>query len=99
MPFIPNPDFLRELAEEPGYRDALRQQAEGVRSQVRLIAPIESGDYRDSIVVTEDEQGVYVGSTDFAAHIVEWGSANNPPYAPLRRGVTGAGLRLREEPK
>lgn len=35
-----------------------------------------------------------VGNTDIAAHLIEYGSKNNPPYAPLRRGVTAAGLRF-----
>lgn len=40
-----------------------------------------------------------VATTDFAGHMVEWGSANNPPYAVLRRATRAAGLTLREAPK
>lgn len=32
-------------------------------------------------------------------HVVEYGSANNQPYAPMRRGVQEAGLRIRSESK
>lgn len=40
-----------------------------------------------------------VATTDFAGHLVEWGSANNKPYAVLRRATRTAGLRLVEDPK
>lgn len=40
-----------------------------------------------------------VATTDFAGHMVEWGSVNNAPYAVLRRAARSAGLRLREVPK
>jgi hypothetical protein len=29
------------------------------------------------------------------AHLVEWGSANNPAYAPIRRAVRSSGLRYK----
>lgn len=29
--------------------------------------------------------------------ILEYGSINNPPYAPLRRGIEGAGLQLTDD--
>lgn len=35
-----------------------------------------------------------VYSTDFAAHIVEFGSINNPAYAPFRRACAALGLKL-----
>lgn len=28
-----------------------------------------------------------VGNVDFAAHIVEWGSVNNPAYRPMRQTI------------
>jgi hypothetical protein len=36
-----------------------------------------------------------VHSTDVAAHIIEFGSANNPAYAPFRKAASALGLRLR----
>lgn len=36
-----------------------------------------------------------VYSTDFAAHIVEYGSINNPAYAPFRRACAALGLTLK----
>lgn len=40
-----------------------------------------------------------VYSTDPFAHLVEFGSIHNPPYAPLRRAVMRLGLKLRLYPK
>lgn len=36
-----------------------------------------------------------VYSTDFAAHIVEYGSINNPAYSPFRRAAAALGLHLK----
>lgn len=100
MVFIPNPNFLKELGEQDEYRAALQEQAEGAKSEIEAIAPRgETGDYSRSIIVVDDGHSVTVGSADPFAHLVEWGSANNPPYAPLRRGTRAAGLRLEEEKK
>lgn len=48
---------------------------------------------------TENPARYAVATTDFAGHMVEWGSKNNPPYAVLRRAARAAGLKLREVPK
>ena len=55
--------------------------------------------FSKSIVKNPVEKGpngprVTVHSTDFAAHIVEFGSINNVAYAPFRRAVASLGLRL-----
>jgi len=98
--FRPNPRFLTELMQEPEAPAALVEQAEAAKSAIESVAPVGStGDYADSIEVVQEGEIVTVGSMDPFAHLVEWGSANNPPYAPLRRGVLGAGLRFEEQPK
>lgn len=38
-------------------------------------------------------------NTDFAAHWIEWGSQNNPAYAPMRRAALSLGLRFTPAPK
>lgn len=40
-----------------------------------------------------------VFSTDIAAHMIEFGSVNNPPYAPLRNGVESTGLFVTDRGK
>lgn len=53
----------------------------------------------DALEVELDEDGVRLVNTDHGGHLTEWGSAKNPPKAPLRRAVREAGLRLQEHDK
>lgn len=97
--FKPNPRFREEMAKDPHYRPGLREHGEHVKTAVQTVAPHTHGDYAESIEVVEDNGEVFVNSTDPFAHLIEFGSVNNPPYAPLRRGVRAAGLSLKEDPK
>lgn len=53
-----------------------------------------SGQAHRSVRVDRDGDTVRILSTDPFWHLIEWGSVNNPAYAPLRRGARAAGLRL-----
>jgi hypothetical protein len=95
-----------ELSKTPEMRAALRLAAAAVRDlaeqyerQVKAPWMPPKGNRGQTMTVTEDADGVYVGNTDHLAGIVEWGSKNNPPHAPLRRAVRAAGLALVESPK
>ena len=95
-----NPQLLRQLRKHPGVRVARRAAAEAVKRKVQAVAPRGgTGDYAGSVRVYDDGDDIGVETTDFAGHIIEFGSVNNPPYAPLRRGARAAGLRLEEQPK
>lgn len=97
--FKPDKRLAQRLAHQREVKDALRPFAERVKAEAEHASPIgESGDYISFFVITETPTKLRVGNTDFAAHLVEWGSVNNPPYAPLRRGARAAGLRLDEHP-
>jgi hypothetical protein len=39
---------------------------------------------------------VYVVLTEHGGHLMEYGSKNNPPHAPLRKGVMAAGMDVQE---
>ncbi len=97
MTFELNPDFLEEVAAEPGVLNAIGEATEAVASAAQDAAPVGTGDYVDSIEHEVADGKGRVFTTDFAGHIVEWGSVNNPPYAPLRTGARNAGLDLEEE--
>jgi hypothetical protein len=100
MRFRRNAEAEAELARDPAVVHELEQKALEARRKIELIAPSgPTGLYKRSIVVFRDGDAVAVGSTDFAAHLIEWGSVNNAPYAPIRRGVRAAGLDLHELPK
>lgn len=91
--FRPNPRLAEQLKATPEYQAAMAATAQRVAGMARDSAPHQTGRYAGS-VTTQDN---VVGSTDPFAHLVEFGSANNPPYAPLRRAVRAAGLRLDEQ--
>lgn len=94
--FIPNPDFEEELRAQPEITEALAKAAtvaKGRTQPVRMMP--RSG--ADPIVVTVDGDAVSLGNTDYGAHLAEWGSIHNPPFAPLRRGVRASGIRLEEQ--
>lgn len=47
--------------------------------------PMRHGRFRDSIRLRKKPTGYRVVSLDAFAHLIEWGSAKNPIYAPFRR--------------
>ncbi len=98
--FVPDPSFDEKLQSDPMYRAALKAAAEpaaaAARNTAHAIMPSKRG--RD-ITVVVDGKRVLVSNPDHGAHLDEWGSKNNPPYAPLRRGVRAAGLKFKESGK
>ena len=99
MKFTLNPQGVDELVREASLAAYLKQAAEQVAHTVEQRAPVETGDFRDSIEVlpverTHDGVSVTVHSTDFAAHMIEFGSIHNPVYAPFRKAAAALGLRL-----
>lgn len=96
--FIPNPGFGKELMAEEEFRAQLgKVQGQAVKTLASQLAPRgDTGKTARSFIVVDEDGEVRVGNTDPFFHLTEWGSVNNPPYAPLRRAVTAAGLRLAE---
>ena len=99
--FRKNPALEIEIAKLPGTHKVLEEAAQAVARVARSIAPQESRrkNYKRSIKVARDANSTTVYTTDIAGHLVEYGSAKNPAYAPLRRAVRAAGLRLDENSK
>lgn len=100
--FIPNPGFAEEFRDEPDTREGLRESAEAIKAHadpiVRSIGAPWMGrrGEHETIVVFDDANGVYVVNTDHAGHLMEFGSQNNPPHAPLRRAARAAGAEVVE---
>jgi hypothetical protein len=84
-------DFTTQLEAEPGVRSrvaaAAREAGEETRSIGRELGG--SGAFAGSIEV----RGARVLTRDRAGHLIEHGSVNNPPYAPLRRAAEAVGAR------
>lgn len=91
--FKRNPRFERELQKDPAIRDKLRDPAKVALSAAQSATParMNSGWY-----VEDTDTGVRIGTTNPFFHLIEWGSVNNSPRAPLRRAVRAAGARLEE---
>lgn len=79
------------------YKPALVKAAEAAVLNAKLLAPKRTGAYAKGIKVKQVRGKVYVAATDFKSHWIEWGSVNNTPSAPVRRGVRAAGLKFRED--
>ena len=84
--------------------EALAAVAGQVKTEAEHMMPRGSDERRghmaDKFYIGTEGQQVFVSNADrWFYHLAEFGSANNPPYAPLRRGARAAGCRLVEEPK
>lgn len=97
--YLPNPDFEREISGQDENKAALKEAADTVASRAETMTPRIMPRNSEAMEVSEDEDGVAVVNTDFGGHLAEWGSRNNQPFAPLRRGVRSAGYRLEESSK
>lgn len=103
--YRPNPRLEAELERTAEMRRALADVGEAAAARANGFAraikagwmPRGGGRSADPIVISEDGDEVRLVNTDHAGHLMEWGSAKNPPHAPLRRGVRAAGLRLDEK--
>lgn len=92
MVFRANPRFKEELKRDPGVKAQVRAAAERAASAARGMTPHAPG----SITVTDDGDTISMGSDDPFFHLIEWGSVNNQPYAPIRRAARAVGTRLEE---
>lgn len=77
-----SPDFDRVVQEAA--KNGLVDEAESIADEIVRTAPVDTGTYRDSIQVFSYRYGVGVETTDEAGHIIEWGSVNMEPLAPMR---------------
>jgi len=98
--FRPNRQARAQLARQPEHKKMLREQAERVKDSAERETPIgETGDTIDRYAIVEFPTRMRVLNHDPFFHLTEFGSVNNAAYAPLRRGVRRAGLRLDEDDK
>jgi len=89
----------KELSGQNGYKSSLKKVAKEAQVNAKALAPRRSGFYKDSIKVIEVDNEVYLSTDDFKGHILEYGSAQHSPQAPLKRGVMAAGLKFTKRNK
>lgn len=91
-------DFLETAAAKRHLTTVAERVADAARSEGQRIA--KTGRFARSIEVLPPEPTptglkVTVTSSDPDAHLIEWGSKNNPPYAPFRKAINTVGLKLK----
>lgn len=95
MRFRRNPRFEREFRATPEFKAHIATEAVIVATAIELAAvPFRySGNYIDRISAHANR----VELEKHFAHLMEYGSVNNPPQANGRRGVIAAGLRFADD--
>lgn len=98
-----NASLQADLEQQPDFRRALLDAGAEAKARANEIAESigagwmpRKGGTRETVVLQPTDDGARLVNTDHGGHLMEWGSKNNPPHAPLRRGVRAAGLRLEE---
>lgn len=91
--FVPNPRFESQARQSREMREAIRRATEPALREAQRLAPVDSGEYRDSLQIVEDADGVRLMSDDDKASFIEFGTEDTPAFAPLRKGTEAAGLR------
>lgn len=91
--FVPNPNFERKARESQEMKAAMKRALEPAVREAQRLAPVDTGEYRNSIKVVEDSDGMRLVADDPKAVYIEFGTEDTPTFAPLRKGVEGAGLR------
>lgn len=104
--FRRNPAFDTEIRHEPTFRAGIASEARPAQRFANAFAVAigagwmpQKGGTPETVTLVQDADGVRLVNTDHGGHLMEWGSVNNPPHAPLRRGARAAGLRLAEDPR
>lgn len=92
MAFRPRKTFEREVRQQPQYKAAMAERAEVLGHVIQAAAPYNTGYYYRRVRA----RGNKVYTRDFFWFLVEWGSVNNPPYAPVRRSVRALGMRYED---
>jgi hypothetical protein len=96
--FKRNPLLEKQLAATPQARKAIHDAAKPALAAAEHATPVgATGAAQRSLTLVIDADGVRLQSTDPFWHLIEFGSRNNPAYAPMRRGVRAAGLRLDDQ--
>lgn len=65
--------------------------AVGIIRDASRYVHTDTGAYARSLRVFDDQRGIGAETTDFAGHIIEWGSSRQSPQAPLRHAADAAG--------
>jgi hypothetical protein len=104
--FRPDPGLADELGGDPAFRRWVLARAIDVRKEIPSRLPVgRSGGRRvqafarksfAEVEGTGRDVHAVVGTKWRLGHIIEFGSVNNPAYAPVRKSVLALGMRFEE---
>lgn len=87
--------FVPVVGFDAVVQEAVRPQriatAEKVVVGARQANTDDTGHYDRSLHTFDDRRGIGAQTDDVAGHIIEWGSVNNEPQAPMRTAAANAG--------
>lgn len=88
--FQPGPALQEVVASATVAQRA--EAAERALAVARRTVDTDTGSYEnESLYVDVNGAEVTFGTDDFAGHVIEWGSINHTPQAPLRTGAAAVG--------
>lgn len=97
--FVPNRSCPAKLAVGAEMIVMLHEVAEAGAEEARRIAPVDTGEYQESIVAEAGVEGATargrVNAHKFTAGWIEFGTSRMAAQAVLRRGAEAAGLKVR----
>lgn len=82
--------FEKELRGQPEFQAALTQRTTVLAAVIEAASPHKTGYFARRV----KDRRYRVRLEDPFWHLVEYGSINNPPYAPVRRAVRALSLRF-----
>lgn len=99
--FIPNPRFASQMQGDDDYRAGEKAIAEGIAREAEtgarsVGAPWMPREGHETIEVVQDDEATYVVNTDYGGHLMEYGSAKNPPHGVLRNAARSVGAEVEE---
>lgn len=84
--FKPNPGFESEIARETV--QVPRAAARDAQGRAKASAPVDSGDYVESIQVADEADGATLYTDSHYGHLIEWGG----PYNRAQRILSNAAI-------
>lgn len=90
--FVPNPNFVKEMERKSTGPLLVAAAAVSVQAERTAHRIMPSG--RGTFEIQVEGDAVRLANVDHGGHLDEFGSRNNPPYAPLRTAVRSERLRM-----
>ena len=94
-----NDNLMSQMHDFPAVQASCQATAEAIANRARELAPVETGAYRDGIVVNraQTKGGVWrVAATDGKSSWIEFGNSRQAPQFVMRSAVESLGLSFKK---